>query len=362
MPAPKGFSTWSLDDVFDIDPPEYLLDYWLIKGGRTVVWGKYGSAKSLLALEWSLHLALGQDWNGYAVPEPIKVLYFYSEGASDLQHRLAAWAQAHGFYTIADLMRATGGRLQFLGVDPDQAGINMNDEGARRLLAGVVEKLDPGLLVFDPIAKLWPGLNHNDEDKVGNVLNHIDEIRGNRAALIVDHARKDQTSFRGVTTLADLTDIMASMGKNPDATVTLEITPTGDGHKHKFRDPNTKVFFSITPEPIGPSIHPKLAPGYGVWLKHMAAPVGPPTFDQTVLTYFVPGVEMGPKDVKDAMGIQGTQVDNALSKLVDEGYLTKPAKGRYLLTEKGESALTVSAAVSPSGSEEEWEDLDDYAA
>lgn len=362
--TPKPYKLWSLDDVFDLDPPEYIMDYWLLKGGKTVVWGKYGSGKSLLSLEWSIHLALGRDWSGYEISEPVKVLYIYAEGASNLQERVAAWVNAHGFITVSNLLAATEGRLQFLDVDPGEPDINLKDEKVVERIRETVGAFQPDLIIFDPVAKLWPGIDNNIEAEVGAMLQTVDAVRQGATALIVTHARKDQASYRGVTTLPDLVDVMASIEKitETEGGVKLEITPTGDGHKHKFRDPSVKKFFQLERVSIGPSEHPKMTPPrYAVYLKHLAGtPAGGGGVRESVIVEFVPGHTFSPKQIKESMGLpsgskDSSQVGSALSELVADGYLRQPKRGEYELTEKGErwlSSLSVTEAVTPSASKD----------
>ena len=373
-PLIEPFELWDVRDVFSIEPPRYLMDYWLLDSGRTVIWGKYGSGKSLLLLEWGIHLALGQNWNEYDVPKPVRVLYIYAEGASDLQKRLGAWVEAHGFGTLDKLREELDGRLMFVDVDPNLPDINLRDEHTVKRMIKTVELFDPAIIFFDPLAKLWPGLDNNEEKEVGSVLKTIDDIRQGRAAVLATHARKDQGTYRGVTTLPDLTDVVASMTKEIDGTVKLEISPNGDGHKHKFREPRVQKYFMLQKVSIGPHIDPQLEEDEAVYLKHLSGtPAALLDLGEQIIVQFLPGTEYTPKQIKEALGLpsgsqDSTHVNRKLTEMAEGGFIESAGKGKYRITDKGERwantllAPSVSAAESPSGTLPEDTGLDDYAA
>jgi hypothetical protein len=78
---------------------------WLIKGvlqenSIAMIHGQSGSGKSLLALDWMLHLATGKnDWFGHEV-YPCDVVYLNGEGHHGMYSRVAAWAADNGVSNI----------------------------------------------------------------------------------------------------------------------------------------------------------------------------------------------------------------------------------------------------------------------
>ena len=93
------------EDLFTIEPAEWLINNVLPAEGITLLTGDISSGKSFLALDIAASVASGSDWHGNKVKQA-GVVYLPSDGFQRLPRRMAAWEQAHGdigaFYATKD--------------------------------------------------------------------------------------------------------------------------------------------------------------------------------------------------------------------------------------------------------------------
>ena len=73
-----------------IPPPTPLVDGWLYRDTLAWIQGKWGNAKSFLAIDLGCCVATGTPWHGHEVAQGT-VLYLIAEGASGLSQRVEAW-------------------------------------------------------------------------------------------------------------------------------------------------------------------------------------------------------------------------------------------------------------------------------
>ena len=72
--------------------PEPLIDNVLDQGTVALLYGKWGTYKSFIALDWAASVATGRAWQGRPT-EQRRVLYIAAEGAFGLNGRIDAWEQ-----------------------------------------------------------------------------------------------------------------------------------------------------------------------------------------------------------------------------------------------------------------------------
>lgn len=207
VPA-KPYQAWSVESIFDLEPPDWWMNYVLPKGGSCLLYGPTNVGKSLVALDWAFRLALGWNWMDQYVAEPASVLYVYSEGGHDLQLRYQAWAEGNNVQQIAMMED----NLTFIGLDEE---VNLRwdpdreeaPEGVRRLYA-TAELVNPDVIVFDPAQEVWRGMDGNSDRHVAMAWRVVKDLQRihDASAIIVHHARKDGDTFRGATTWLDLAD------------------------------------------------------------------------------------------------------------------------------------------------------------
>jgi AAA domain len=126
------------------DPIVGTADSQLIaEGADVVVYGDGGVGKTTLTIDLGYHLAAGDDWQGIAIPRPVRVLLVENEGPRPLFRRKVArkelsWAGS-----------PTEGRVFVL--EEPWAMFSFAHEEHRQLLADKVAELEVDLAIIGPI-------------------------------------------------------------------------------------------------------------------------------------------------------------------------------------------------------------------
>jgi RecA-family ATPase len=190
-------------------PPSWLIDGQLPEGGTTIMYGKPGSGKSFLALDYGICVALGVPWHGLAAKAG-RVLYVAAEGAAGLSVRVRAWMAAFG---AADIP----------GLDIYPRRVNLLDPEQRAALAAYTAERGYALLVLDTLARSMVGGDENSARDVGLAIDAVDHCRQERpglTALVVHHMDKGGSTYRGSSALEGAADAMLEVSDS-DGTMTI---------------------------------------------------------------------------------------------------------------------------------------------
>jgi hypothetical protein len=77
------------------EPPTWLIHRHIAQASLGLLFGSSTVGKSFMALDWSLSIATGQDWQGHSVRQG-SVAYLAGEGSAGFRRRCAAWSKHHG--------------------------------------------------------------------------------------------------------------------------------------------------------------------------------------------------------------------------------------------------------------------------
>jgi hypothetical protein len=200
--------TMSTKELYELKPPEWLIDGVLPKGSLAVLWGQSGSYKSFLALDWTLCLATGSWWNKKAVSAPVDVFYIIAEGVSGIPKRVKAWSKHNKIY---GLDRAT-----WLGESVDI----LNDEqfGA---LCSIVAEMNPAFTVIDTLARSMPGADENSAQDMGKLIDRADQLKrlSGGSVLLVHHSTKEGSVARGSGSLRAAVDVEIEMKREDNRSI-----------------------------------------------------------------------------------------------------------------------------------------------
>jgi hypothetical protein len=172
--------------------PEPLIANVLDQGTVALLYGRWGSGKSFIALDWAASIATGHAWQGRHT-EQRRGLYVAAEGAYGLKGRTNAWET--GWHTaIRD------GQLDVL---PQPVNLTRPLEAAN--LAALIADHGYGLVVLDTLSRCMVGADENSAKDCGLVVDVLHQLRqrtpnGRGVILAVHHAGKDGKTFRGSTT------------------------------------------------------------------------------------------------------------------------------------------------------------------
>ncbi|WP_277371060.1 AAA family ATPase [Rhodococcus rhodochrous] len=184
--AIRLLSRSALDSLPD---PEPLIEGVLDQGTTALLYGKWGSGKSFIALDWAASVATERRWQGRTTQRR-KVLYVAAEGAFGLKGRIQAW-EAGWKATVAD------GQLDILPIP-----VNLTKWTDVHDLAGLIRERGYGFVVLDTLARCMVGADENSAKDTGVVVDHLNTLReatpdGRGVILGVHHTGKDGKTLRG---------------------------------------------------------------------------------------------------------------------------------------------------------------------
>lgn len=184
----------------------WLLKPYLEENVVAVLTGDYGTYKSFLALDWSLHIASGTKWhNDPRAKIPSRPVVFISAEGRGLSIRIRAWLDHH----IPEEARAAKlGNLKFHAIE---ASVDLSSDVAITELCTQVDALGeiPALIVVDTLARNSTGAEESNSDMqvfLNRINGGLRERYGCTVLLIhhVGHAAKDRP--RGPSSLVANTD------------------------------------------------------------------------------------------------------------------------------------------------------------
>ena len=183
------------DEITDLPDPEPLIYDTLPLDGIAVLWGPSGSGKSLVALDWALHVVTGREWWGREVHQG-SVLYVVAEGARGTKHRYEAWKEFHEVSEVSGMKWMT-------------APANILDPAERHALLSIVDEFQPTFTVLDTLARHIPGGDENSSETMSQIVATLDDIKRctGGTALGVHHSGKNlDAGSRGHSSLKGALD------------------------------------------------------------------------------------------------------------------------------------------------------------
>lgn len=203
--------------------PQPLIANTLDHGTTALLYGKWGTGKSFIALDWAASVATGRPWQNRHT-EQRRVLYIAAEGAYGLRARTDAWET--GWDTpIADEW------MTFL-----PRPVNLTRAADLINLEAFIDWGGYQLVILDTLARCMVGAEENSAKDTGIVIDamtrllaHTPEGRG--VILGVHHAGKDGKTMRGSSAFESGVDTVYLTTKDAD-TITLERTKRKDGPEH----------------------------------------------------------------------------------------------------------------------------------
>ncbi|WP_131818569.1 AAA family ATPase [Sphingomonas turrisvirgatae] len=215
VPLPLQF----FEDIEEVLTGLWLMKHLLPAVGMAVIHGHPGSGKTFLALDWSLHIALGWDWQGRKVQQGL-VVYLCAEGQRGLKNRVAAFRRHHKITECPFALIPIA-----IDMQAQDADVNRLIEAVRAAEAHYGQ--NAVMVVIDTLAKTFGGGKENTDDMVGYVAN-CQRVSAEFECLttIVHHRPKDAESEdpRGHSSLRGgvETVVLVEAGETKKARVTKQ--------------------------------------------------------------------------------------------------------------------------------------------
>lgn len=196
------FAVRPLSEIRPVFNGQWLIKHLLPARGLAVIYGPPGSGKSFVALDASMHVALGLEWAGKKVRQA-GVIYIAAEGGDGFQNRAVA---------IRDKLNAPADTPFGLITVAPNLGV---ENGDARLLAKEIklqtERLGwtLGLIVVDTLSRAMAGADENAAADMGRFVRNIDNVSKmfHCLAMAVHHTGKDaDRGMRGSSALHGAAD------------------------------------------------------------------------------------------------------------------------------------------------------------
>jgi hypothetical protein len=173
----------------NLPDPEPLIADVLDQGTTALLYGRWGSGKSFIGIDWAACVATGKPWQGRPT-EQFPVLYVAAEGAFGLKGRIDTW-EAGWQKNIVD------GQLDIF-----PKPINLTHAGHITELCALVNWGGYGLVVIDTLARCMVGADENSAQDCGRVVDSLNRVREHTpnargVVLGIHHTGKDGKTFRG---------------------------------------------------------------------------------------------------------------------------------------------------------------------
>lgn len=204
-PEPRPPRLTRLDTVMMATTPPppipWLVLPLVVRGGLTLLAGREGIGKSMLAMGVAVGVATGAGDVGPFAVERGRVLVVDAENGPGEIHR----------------------RVRSLGLDPEAAGqvatyVTEAGDVLNQLaeLEGVVDAEAPDLVVLDSFRSLWTG-KENDSDTTGPALDRVRNLaRRSGAGILLLHHASRAGDYRGSTAIGAAAEIVVGMSRADD--------------------------------------------------------------------------------------------------------------------------------------------------
>jgi len=202
--ASRNWTILPASELKNLPPVEWLIEGIIPLGGLVVIFGRSGSGKSFVSLDFGLQLA--QEHN---------VVYIAAEGEWGYAQRIAAWCNHHH--------QNEGHLYMCLGA------VNMRDQRDYQDFMSQIEVLDPELVIVDTLAMSMAGGDENSAKDMTQVILACKSMqsRFNTSVMIVHHVNKGGVAERGSNALRGASDIMIRVESENDL-ITLASSKTKD--------------------------------------------------------------------------------------------------------------------------------------
>lgn len=298
------------------EPVPWLIERFAVPGTITMVAGREGQGKSMLALALATAVGHGAAFLGMGCA-PGRVLVVDAENGEHEAHR-----RIHGMGVKRETL-----------IYVEAEGFSLSKDLA--LLEALVAEHKPQLLVLDSLRSLTPSLDENDSAQAEAAVRPVQALvrRHNCACLLLHHAGKGGHEYRGSTALGAAVEIGFTLARDPT-----------DPEKRTRRQLSCwKCRPAVEPEPIWL----EMTADHGRVTVTEAEPFTgagePPTRTERYIDEAVALVtKHGPMNAGALCeALAGNAVDStakrALTRAVADGRLVKSDRGRYTIPHLGQS-------------------------
>lgn len=229
---------WEFHELKHWKPLDYALtasedgkapNYAIYAQGLNLIYGRPGSGKSFVAIDFAARLAL-------ANPDAT-IVYAAGEGKSGLYGRLLAW-ESHHKAQISNLYLWSEA-INFANADA-VAEFNYDLKALN---------LRPTFIIVDTLARAMLGINENDTREVGQFIDAVERyMKQNECGILFVHHLNKMGMMRGSTVLDGAMDSMLKIDRQEHQIVIYNQLDKGGKNKH--RDEVKPIYMQLLPVAI----------------------------------------------------------------------------------------------------------------
>jgi len=222
-PPPLAGAILTRSALHNLPDPEPFIDNVLDRGTLALLYGKWGSCKTFLALDIAVAVATGRPWQGRRTAQG-RVLYVAAEGAYGLKPRVDALEYSWGL-PISD---------DHLHILPRP--VNLTRPAEVHQLKTLTKTNGYDLVILDTLSRCMVGGDENSAQDCGQVVDALHQLRdqtpGARGVVLaVHHTGKDGKTFRGSSVFEAGADTVYSVALD-GALITVDREKRKDGPRH----------------------------------------------------------------------------------------------------------------------------------
>ena len=289
------------EQVKALPPPTWLLEGYLVEDTLAMLWGEWNAGKSFLALSWAGYIGTGSWWMNNRSSKT-KVLYVAAEGLNGFGPRIKAFEARH--------------RIHMAGVEFFGHAINLANADEVSGLIDMTSEKGIGLIVWDTLARMIPGIEENSAKEVGLVVASLDRLReAGCGSLVIHHSSKGGDAARGVSAFLGACDTELRL-KASDQELTLQVV--------QQRDWQRRDDLRLWLEPVGGTNSATVVDGVGKVTSSALAPA-----EQEVLDV-LSKLPAGHYTIKEISGVGASPektIEKAIYRLLAKGTLLRSPRG-----------------------------------
>jgi AAA domain len=181
-------------DIARMAPTKDLIDGVISEKSLAILFGKYASGKSFIALDWAMCVSKGLPWQDRVVSQGA-VIYVLAEGISGMRDRVLAW---HNGSEPWD-----GEAAPYFYPEP----LSLLSQRSVGRLMGTAKTMGAKLVVFDTLNQSLVGGDENSSVHMGQAIASAKAIqRGAETAVLLVHHTGHNGELRGHSSLPAAAD------------------------------------------------------------------------------------------------------------------------------------------------------------
>jgi hypothetical protein len=220
-PQPQDYKLWTLDELEDIPPPDWLVDGLLTENGLSLFWAGSDRFKTFIAIDLAMSVATGHPWHGKPVKQGL-VVYIAAEDENGVKMRMLGW-------------RGSRGKTEHLP-EPEilifRDGISLPTPEGEKLIDAIVAqttKKKPSLIIIDTLQRTFGTGNENQTQDMSLYTSAANAMqkRTGAAVMIIHHSGRNDDRERGNVVLRGACDQIFTVERSEDRITFINKHPKG---------------------------------------------------------------------------------------------------------------------------------------